>query len=168
MDYIQLVNELYLLLLDDSPRLPEKEQCMIPVEYGHSEGEALGSQKFNISRLLFPWMFYLLSNLFCHTSPVNFGVDKEWGVSKNSVEFFSVLSVELVAWFPYYSISCLPNTPPILEERKALSGEFDMFFILSNDLSVLTWITKFYLGSIMCRKRSQSMLVHDAYRSPLT
>lgn len=85
-----------------------------------------------------------------------------------SEEYQRILSVELVAWFPYYSISCLPNTPPILEGRKALSGDFDMFFILSNDLSVLTWITKFYLGSIMCGEGSQSMLVHDAYRSPLT
>lgn len=85
-----------------------------------------------------------------------------------SDEYQRILSVQLVALFPYYSISCLPNTPPILEERKALSGDLDMFFILSDYIPVLTRITKFYLGSIMCGKQSQSMLVHDAYGSPLT
>ena len=85
-----------------------------------------------------------------------------------SDEYQRILSVQLVACFPYYNISCLPNTSHILEERKALSGDLDVFFILSNYISVLTWITKFYLGSIMCGKWSQSMLVHDAYGSPLT
>ena len=55
-----------------------------------------------------------------------------------SDEYQRILTVKLVALFPYYSISCLPNTPPILEERKALSGDLDMFFILSDYIPVLT------------------------------